>query len=99
MLKRFGASNPAPLSFPVPGWTLALDVPTAEPGLIGLLHRFDEAVLAAGGRHYLAKDGHTTPEAIARGYPRLDEWRAIRDGVDPAGVWASDQSRRLHLTA
>jgi len=97
VLKRFGAANPAPLSFPAPGWTLALDVPATVDDLAGLLHRFDELVLDAGGRHYLAKDGHTTPAAIRRGYPRLDEWRAIRDAVDPAGVWASDQSRRLQL--
>ena len=36
-------------------------------------------------------------DACGRGYPRLDEWRAIRAAVDPTGVWASDQSRRLRL--
>jgi decaprenylphospho-beta-D-ribofuranose 2-oxidase len=40
-----------------------------------------------------------TPDAVRRGYPRLDEWRAIRNAVDPMGVWASDQSRRLRLLA
>lgn len=97
VLKRFGAANPAPLSFPAPGWALALDVPAATRGLPALLRALDELVLGAGGRHYLAKDAHTTPEAIRRGYPRLDEWRAVRRAVDPAGVWVSDQSRRLRL--
>ncbi len=100
VLKRFGAANPGPLSFPAPGWTLTLDLPAAaSPGLAALLHGLDDVVLGAGGRHYLAKDAHATPEAIRRGYPRLDEWREVRASVDPAGVWASDLSRRLRLVA
>jgi decaprenylphospho-beta-D-ribofuranose 2-oxidase len=97
VLKRFGAANPAPLSFPRPGWALALDIPARSPGLATLLRQLDQLVLDAGGRHYLAKDAHTTPEAIRHGYPRLAEWRAVRDGVDPGRSWASDQSRRLRL--
>jgi len=97
VLKRFGAANPAPLSFPAPGWTLTVDVPTATYGLHRLFHALDDVVLGAGGRHYLAKDAHTTPEAIRRGYPRLEEWQAVRRSVDPAGVWASDLARRLRL--
>jgi decaprenylphospho-beta-D-ribofuranose 2-oxidase len=98
VLKRFGTANPAPLSFPAPGWTLALDIPAGLDGLARLLAELDELVLASGGRHYLAKDAVATADAIRRGYPRLGEWRAIRDGVDPHGRWASDQSRRLHLS-
>ncbi|MDP9465358.1 MAG: decaprenylphosphoryl-beta-D-ribose oxidase, partial [Actinomycetota bacterium] len=97
VLKRFGAANPAPLSFPQSGWTLALDVPGASRGLGDLLHGLDRVVLDAGGRHYFAKDSHMTPEAVRRGYPRLDEWKAIRDEVDPHGVWQSDLGRRLGL--
>jgi decaprenylphospho-beta-D-ribofuranose 2-oxidase len=98
VLKRFGASNPAPLSFPAPGWTLALDVPAGTKGLGDMLHSLDRLVLDAGGRHYFAKDSVTTPDAIRRGYPRLDEWKAVRDAADPLGVWQSDLSRRLGLT-
>ena len=97
VLKRFGAANPAPLSFPQAGWTLALDVPAASRGLGDLLHGLDRVVLDAGGRHYFAKDAHMTPDAVRRGYPRLDEWKAIRDGVDPHHVFQSDLGRRLGL--
>ena len=99
VLKRFGPANPAPLSFPMPGWTLALDIPAAAAGLGPLLTELDGLVLDAGGRHYLAKDGTTTAAAIGRGYPRLAEWQELQARVDPTRRWASDQSRRLGLTA
>jgi decaprenylphospho-beta-D-ribofuranose 2-oxidase len=97
VLKRFGAANPAPLSFPAPGWTLTLDIPAGTKGLSAMLHELDRVVLDAGGRHYMAKDSHTTPAAIRRGYPRLAEWQAVRNSVDPDGVWQSDLGRRLGL--
>jgi decaprenylphospho-beta-D-ribofuranose 2-oxidase len=97
VLKRFGAGNEAPLSFPQPGWTLALDMPGGAPGLGKLLHGLDDMVLEAGGRNYFAKDAHTVPETIRRGYPRLAEWQAVRRRVDPHGVWQSDLGRRLNL--
>ncbi len=97
VLKRFGASNPAPLSFPTPGWTLAVDLPAGAHGVGDLFHEIDRLVLDAGGRHYLTKDAHTTPATVRRGYPRLEEWQAVRDKADPGRVWASDLARRLEL--
>ncbi len=97
VLKRFGAESGGLLSFPKPGWTLTLDLPAGVAGLGRLLTELDELVLGVGGRHYLAKDAFATPDVVSRGYPRLDEWKAIRHAVDPEGVWASDQARRLDL--
>ncbi len=97
VLKRFGSANPAPLSFPQPGWTLTADVPATVPGLGDVLDELDAAVLAEGGRLYLAKDSRMSPEMMAASYPRLAEWRRVRDRMDPQGVFASDLSRRLGL--
>ena len=97
VLKRFGAQSGGLLSFPTPGWTLTLDLPAGVAGLGRLLTELDELVLGVGGRHYLAKDAFATPDVVRRGYPRLDEWKTIRDAADPDGIWASDQARRLDL--
>ncbi|RLE21717.1 MAG: decaprenylphosphoryl-beta-D-ribose oxidase [Actinobacteria bacterium] len=97
VLKRFGAESGGLLSFPQPGWTLTLDLPAGVAGLGPLLADLDKLVLSVGGRHYLAKDAYASPAAIRAGYPRLDEWKAIRSSVDPQGIWASDQARRLNL--
>jgi decaprenylphospho-beta-D-ribofuranose 2-oxidase len=96
VLKRFGAGNNAPLSFPVPGWTITVDFPIAA-GLAELCNELDTMVLDAGGRHYLAKESRTSPAAIRCGYPRLDEWRKVRAAADPHGVFTSDMARRLEL--
>ncbi|GAA5130529.1 FAD-binding oxidoreductase [Alloalcanivorax gelatiniphagus] len=96
VLKRLGAANDGLLSFPQPGWTMAADFPVRE-GLDELLDALDAIVLAAGGRLYLAKDGRMTPRTLEASYPRLDEFRRIRQDVDPQGIFTSDLARRLML--
>ena len=98
VLKYFGKANPGPLSFPMEGWTLALDVPAHGGRMAAVFAEVDELVLRAGGRHYLAKDAHIRPDAVVRGYPRLQEWREVQERMDPRRMWQSDLARRLRLT-
>jgi decaprenylphospho-beta-D-ribofuranose 2-oxidase len=97
VLKRFGPANPAPLSFPLPGWTLALDIPAGLPGIGPLLGELDVAVADAGGRVYLAKDAVLSRDLLPKMYPRLAEWQQVRARVDPDATMCSDLSRRLGL--
>ncbi len=96
VLKRFGPGNAAPLSFPMPGWTLTVDLPI-EDGLDRLCTALDEQVVAAGGRCYLAKDSRLDAATFRQMYARLDDFLAVRQRVDPARVFTSDLSRRLAL--
>jgi FAD/FMN-containing dehydrogenase len=96
VLKRFGKRNPGLLSFPIQGYTLALDLPAAR-GLIPLLHELDRVVLSYGGRIYLAKDAVMTAQSFAAMYPKLEQFRAIKRKVDPHGLLSSSQARRLAI--
>ena len=98
VLKRFGPGRSgSPLSFPLEGWTLAIDLPARTSGLGRTLDQLDELVLEAGGRLYLAKDSRAVSATMAAGYPELPAFRTIKNDVDPHGVFVSDLSRRLSL--
>ena len=99
VLKRFGPGDPGPLSFPAPGWTLALDLPVGPARLPGVLDALDELVLDAGGRIYFAKDARMDPSKVAAMYPRLGEFLAVKARVDPDARLTSDLARRLGLEA
>lgn len=98
VLKRFGPGNSGHLSFPQPGWTLALDIPLPRRDIAPLLDELDRIAVSANGRVYLAKDGRVSRDVVEKMYPRLAEWRRVRDELDPGHVMQSDLARRLGLT-
>ncbi len=62
-----------------------------------LLDRLDDEIVAAGGRLYLAKDSRMDPRLLPAMYPRLPQFQAVRDRVDPHRHSRSDLSQRLGL--
>ena len=97
VLKRFGPGNPGPLSFPIAGWTLALDIPAAVRGLAPLLGELDRLVVEAGGRVYLAKDARLSRQGFAQMYPQAEAFCRVLAEIDPSGRMSSSMARRLGL--
>jgi FAD/FMN-containing dehydrogenase len=96
VLKLFGPGDSGFLSFPMEGYTLALDFPaTAET--FSLLLELDAILMEYGGRLYLAKDSRGSPFLLRRGYPGLDDFRATRAKFDPARKFDSLLAQRLDL--
>jgi FAD/FMN-containing dehydrogenase len=75
-----GRPSPGMLSFPMPGVTLALDLPNRGLRTHELLNRLDRITAEAGGRIYPAKDGRVSPGDFQRGFPN---WRDFAVHVDP----------------
>ncbi|RVV98524.1 FAD-binding oxidoreductase [Mesobaculum littorinae] len=96
VLKRLGDGRAGDLSFPMAGWTLALDLRN-RPEAAELIDRLEARVVASGGRVYLAKDALAAPERVARMYPALSQWADAVRQADPDGVFATDLVRRLRL--
>jgi decaprenylphospho-beta-D-ribofuranose 2-oxidase len=96
-LKNLGFGTAGPLSFPVPGWTLAVDLPARWLGNRRELVEIDEMVADAGGRVYLAKDSVVDPDLIPVMYPDLPAWRRTQVRLDPDRRLTSALAERLGL--
>ena len=96
VLKLFGPGDPGYLSFPMEGYTLALDFP-ADTGTFNLLLELDALLADYGGRLYLAKDARGSAALLRQGYPKLGAFQAVRDEIDPHRKMNSLLSARLGL--
>ncbi len=95
VLKRLGPDTTAH-SFPMEGYTLALDFPVT-PAALTLLERLDKITLEHRGRFYLAKDARLTAQTLHAADPRLTALAKIRRDEGWDSRFASAQSRRLNL--
>ncbi len=96
VLKAMGRGGSGLMSFPAPGYTLALDFPR-QPETIALLRQLHRITLDYGGRVYLAKDACMTAETCAEMYPGLESFRSTLGELDPEGRITSDLARRLRI--
>lgn len=96
VLKLFGKENANLLSFPMEGYTLALDF-KIEPELFPVLDKIDDLVSELEGRIYLAKDARMSSEVFEKGYPGVDEFREIRNKYGMDRIFNSLQSKRLNI--
>ncbi len=96
VLKTLGGEGPGYLSFPLRGYTLALDF-ARTVGVAALLQRLEELTLEHGGRVYLAKDATLTPARFRAMYPKWPQFAAALRHFDPQGCMQSDMARRLDL--
>ena len=86
------------MSHLVDGYSLAMDfavTPENRERLFELCHAMDRVVLDAGGKFYLAKDSTAEPASLRRAYPGLDRFLALKQQVDPQGLFHSDMAERL----
>lgn len=95
VLKRFGKQDGA-FSFPMEGYTLALDFPLT-PKTLALLERLDQITIAHGGRFYLAKDSRMTMATLRASDPRAADFQAHRESHGLTSRFRSAQSIRLAL--
>jgi decaprenylphospho-beta-D-ribofuranose 2-oxidase len=95
VLKQLGESGGA-ISFPLRGYTLAMDFPVTDT-IFTFLDEIDKLVVDAGGRLYLAKDARQSRSTFESGYPELQLLRDIRRQTGGTERLASHLSKRLGI--
>lgn len=96
VLKLYGKTNDNWLSFPIEGYSLALDF-KIEKGLFELLEELDKMVVQYKGRIYLAKDARVSKEVFEQGYPYIEKFREFRKENMLDSKFHSSQSKRVGI--
>ena len=96
VLKEFGVNNGNYLSFPIEGFSLALDFKLNQK-VIKLIKELDEIVLRFNGRVYLAKDTLMTESTFKSAYPQWEDFMQVREKYGAIGKFSSDLAKRVGL--
>ena len=92
VLKRFGPGNAGPLSFPMAGWTLTVDLPAGAGGLSELLHDLD---YSRARRRWAPLPGEGLAHHAGIDPPRLSTAARMAGGAAQGRPgWAVDQRHR-----
>jgi FAD/FMN-containing dehydrogenase len=95
VLKEMGEGENL-ISFPLTGFTLALDFPVAA-GIFPFLDELDKMVIDFGGRIYLVKDARMASETYWKGYPNASKFKEQANRLDPGHKFSSTLSQRLQM--
>lgn len=96
VIKAHREANDNLLSFPLEGYSLALDF-KYTPDLETLFQQLDNIVLKHEGRLYLAKDARMSESLFKQGYPKWKDFCSIRQKYGLSEHLNSLQSNRLGI--
>ncbi|MXQ08747.1 FAD-binding protein [Alphaproteobacteria bacterium GH1-50] len=96
VLKRMGPGRAGYMSFPMEGYTLAVDFPNVAAAE-RLIRALEGDTVAAGGRIYLAKDALASGDAVRAMYPEHGKWLKEVTKADSDGAYQTSLVRRLKL--
>ena len=96
VLKLYGKANKNWLSFPIEGYSLALDF-KIDRDLFKLLDKLDDVVVRYDGRIYLAKDARVSKDVFEAGYSKIEDFRMFRKKTGLNKNFNSLQSLRLEI--
>tara|TARA_B100001063_G_C16773906_1_gene563657 strand:- start:406 stop:1755 length:1350 start_codon:yes stop_codon:yes gene_type:complete len=95
VLKKFGQDN-SNISFPLEGYTLALDFPRSKR-VEHLLNELDKLVIKYNGRFYLTKDSRLLPSSFLMSDARVQKFKKFRNENQLKSHFESYQSDRLNI--
>ncbi len=96
VLKLMGDQNQNTLSFPIKGYTLALDFPR-DQNIFKLLDKLDEIVIKYNGRVYLTKDARLKKDSFIQMYKNYKIFYEFRKKNNLLDKICSNQSKRLDI--